>query len=169
MEEAVDWVVVARFGRVHGIKGFIKIHTYTEFREDFLNYNPLYAQINSSWQQLKLLDIQVTDRFIMARVQGFDTREHVAQLTHTTIAIKKSQLPHLPVGEYYWHDLIGKKVINHQGDSLGVVQEILATGSNDVLVVEGEKRHLIPYLPSLFVREVNTAENTILVDWDKDF
>jgi 16S rRNA processing protein RimM len=61
------------------------------------------------------------------------------------------------------------KVINQQGQIFGQVVEVMPTGSNDVLVVQGEKRHLIPYLPGQFIIEINDESQTITVDWDMDF
>ena len=92
----------------------------------------------------------------------------MAALTNQNIMVKSSQLPILPDGEYYWHQLLNLKVINQDQKHLGVVTEIIPTGSNDVLVVRGDKQYLIPYLPEHFIMKIDLANNEIHVEWDLD-
>lgn len=162
-------IVIGRFGRVHGIRGLITIHSYTEPRDNIISYQPWYAFINKQWHPIEVLDIESQAKQIVARVKGYPEREQVAALTQILIGASKEQLPALSEGEHYWHDLIGLSVVNLQDQSLGLVQEVIATGSNDVLVVEGEKRHLIPYLLGQFIHQINLEQKVIIVDWDLDF
>lgn len=164
-----DWVVVGRFGKVHGIKGFITVHSFTEPQDNILNYNDWHAFINQQWQALTITSIEVTNKHILVQVKGFDEREQVAALTNTELGIRREQLPELNAGEFYWHQLIGLRVVTQQGVELGTVSDMLATGSNDVLVVQGDKRHLVPYLPGQYVLNVDQDKGLIEVDWDPDF
>jgi 16S rRNA processing protein RimM len=72
--------------------------------------------------------------------------------------------PPLPEGEYYHHQLIGLKVVNEQGDVLGKVKEILATGANDVYIVRPEigKEILIPAVDE-FILAVNLERGELRV------
>lgn len=169
MESTADWVVVGRFGRVHGIKGDITVHSYTEPCDNLLRYTDWHAFIDGQWQPLKGLHVNVTDKHILAQIDGLHEREEVARLTNVAIGVSRSQLPQLPKDEFYWHQLIGMQVINQQGDVLGQVTEILATGSNDVLVVEGSRRQLIPWLLGDSILHVSNEQKTITVEWDADF
>lgn len=169
MDNSTDWVVIGRFGRAHGIKGYITVHSFTEPRDNILRYTDWHAYIDNQWRPFKVLHLEIHDKVILAQVEGYREREQVARLTNVEIAVSRTQLPALEPGEYYWHELIGMEVINHQGQVLGNVIEMLPTGANDVLVVQGEKRHLIPYLPGQFVIDVNASRRLITVDWDMDF
>lgn len=164
-----DWIMVGRFGRPHGIKGLITVVSFTEPRDNILNYTEWFAFINKQWQPLKLLQLEMNNKFILARVESYPEREDVARLTNVDIAIKSDKLPPLKQGEYYWHQLVGMQVITPEGSVLGTVTEMMATGSNDVLVVTGEKRYLIPYLPGKYVIEINDSQRLITVDWDVEF
>jgi 16S rRNA processing protein RimM len=164
-----EWTIVGCFGRPHGIKGFITVHAFTEPRDNILSYKDWHIQTNQQLQVIKPLEITANDKHIIVKVDGYPEREDVAMLTNHNIMIKSSQLAKLPTGEYYWSQLIGMNVINQQMQLLGVVEEIIPTGSNDVLVVQGDKRHLIPYLPDDFVLKVDLSNNKIHVDWDADF
>lgn len=169
MNEPDNWIIIGCFGRPHGIKGFVTVNSFTEPKDTILNYDPWYAFINNSWQIVKLISPVINSKTIITQVEGFPERENVALLTNVKIAISKDQLKQLNKDEFYWYQLIGMHVINLQGINLGKVNEIIPTGSNDVLVVQGKKRHLIPYLPGQFVMQVNCKEHMITVDWDQDF
>ncbi len=164
-----EWLVVGRFGRPHGIKGFITVVSFTEPRENILNYTHWHVSINNQWQPLNLVNTTVNNKFILAQVEGYTEREDVARLTNHEIAIKREQLPTLKPDEYYWHELVGMAVVTQEGIELGSVSEIIETGSNDVLVVMGEQRYLIPFLPDDVILQINSSQRLITVDWDPDF
>jgi len=82
--------------------------------------------------------------------------------------IEKSQLPKLPKGKHYWEDLIGLEVINQNNVVLGKVLNLVDTGANNVLVVNGKKEHWVPYIEP-FLISVDIDKQQILVDWDEDF
>lgn len=169
MNNQTNWIVIGHFGRPYGIKGFVTVHSSTDPRDNILSYTDWHVFLNNTWQPVKLLAVESHHKAIVALVEGYPEREIAAQLTGAQIAVHKEQLAQLKPGEYYWHQLIGMNVIGQQGEAFGKVVDVLATGSNDVLVVEGEKRHLIPYLPGQFVLDVNLSQQVITVDWDMDF
>lgn len=169
MDNSSDWVVVGRFGRPHGIKGLVTVLSFTEPRDNLLDYKHWHVGINNQWQPLTLLETTVNNKFILAKIAGYPEREDVARLTNLDIAVNREQLRALAPGEFYWHELIGMHVVNKEGIALGEVTEVMATGSNDVLIVMGEDRHLIPYLPGDVITEINVNQRRITVDWDSSF
>ena len=169
MDNQSNRIVIGRFGRPHGIKGFVTVHSFTDPPDNILRYADWHAFVNNKWQAIKLLSIEVHNKTIIAQVDGYPGRELVAKLTNADIAIQVEQLEPLQQGEYYWHQLIGMQVVNESGVSYGHVTEIMPTGSNDVLVVQGEKRYLIPYLPGKFIIKIDDSQKLIVVDWDVDF
>ncbi|MFT4058684.1 MAG: ribosome maturation factor RimM [Legionella sp.] len=169
MSNQDNWIVVGRFGRPHGVKGSVTVHSFTEPRDNILRYTNWHVPINNQWQPIKLLCAEVQNKSIIAQIEGYPERETAARLTNLEISVPQEQLDELKPGEYYWHQLIGMNVVNTQGKPFGKVTEIIPTGSNDVLVVQGEKRHLIPYLPGQFILDISNAQQLITVDWDMDF
>ena len=131
MHNLSEWTVVGCFGRPHGIKSFITVHSYTNPRDNILSYKDWHIQLDNNLQCVNPTEIITREKCIITRVDGYDTRETVAALTNHNIMIHSSQLPKLPGGEYYWSQLIGLKVINQQLQELGVIEDILATGSNE--------------------------------------
>ncbi len=165
-----DLIILGCLGRVHGIKGFITVHSYTEPRENILNYKDWYFFIDKHWQPLDVLQVEVNDKHILVKIAGFAEREDAGKLTHVKIGVIKEELPVLTEGEFYWHDLIGLSVINTEGVSLGTVEEIMPTGSNDVLVLKKEELTiLIPYLPENTIVSVDLKERKMIVAWDEDW
>lgn len=164
-----DWVVVGRFGRVHGIQGYISVISFTEPRDNLLDYRHWHIDKKNQWQPITIQQPLCQAKAILVRVDGYADRETVAQLTNCDIAVPRDELPALAPNEYYWHELIGMQVIDTAQKTLGTVSEIMATGSNDVLVVVGDKRHLIPYLLDTVVLNIDDVKQQITVDWDPDF
>jgi 16S rRNA processing protein RimM len=78
-------------------------------------------------------------------------------------------LPKPKPGEYYWVDLEGLEVSNLEGIALGRVSHLFDTGSNQVMVVQGERERLIPFLEGDFVKHVDFEAGRIEVDWDAEF
>ena len=169
MDKQANWIVVGRFGRPHGIKGFVTVHSFTDPADNILRYTDWHVYLNNQWQAVKLLCVEVNNKTIIAQIEGYPEREVVSRLTNAEIAVQKNQLPELDPGEYYWHQLVGMNVINQKGESFGKVIELMPTGANDVLVVQGEKKHLIPYLPGLYVINIDDSQKIITVEWDMDF
>lgn len=169
MDNNTDWLVIGRFGRPHGIKGFVTVISFAEPRENILDYTHWHVGINNQWLPLNVLETKINNTFILARIEGYQEREEVARLTNLEIAVKREQLKDLKPDEYYWHQLIGLNVVNQKGEVFGVVTELMATGSNDVLVVVGEQRYLIPFLLDDVILDINLSKGLITVDWDTDF
>ena len=164
-----NWIIVGRFGRPNGIKGLITVISSTEPRDQILQYTDWHIKKDGLWQPIARLHDAITHKHVLTAIAGYPQREDVAALTNAEIAIKKEDLPSLLPGEYYWRDLIGMSVIQTSGALLGTVEEIIPTGSNDVLVVTGDKRYLIPYLPDDVIVKVDDENKQITVDWDLDF
>jgi 16S rRNA processing protein RimM len=164
-----DWLIVGKFGRPHGIKGLITVVSFTEPRENIVNYTHWHVHTHEHWQPLALIETKINNKFILAKIEGYHAPEQVAALTNIEIAIKREQLKTLQSNDYYWHDLIGMQVLNQKGIVLGDVTDMMATGSNDVLIVQGNRRHLIPYIPRDVIVNINTSQRIITVDWDADF
>lgn len=165
-----DWVVVGRFGRPHGLKGFITVHSFTEEREAILQYIPWYTLERGIGKHVPLLQTEANDKHILVQIEGMSQREDIARYTNKDIVIQRTQLPVLPEEDFYWHELVGMQVVNTEDVNFGHVTEMMATGANDIMVVIlGDKRRLIPYLPDRVVLSISREKRQIRVDWDADF
>lgn len=169
MQKQPDWIVIGQFGRVHGIHGAIRLHSFTEAPDEILKYKAWHIYQNEQWVPAERLSEEVTVKGIFVKLKSYETREIAAQLTHTKVGVKQSQLKSLDDTEFYCFELVGMNVVTTTGKLLGQVTDVLPTGANDVLVIQGEKRHLLPYLPDRVIKRVNREAHEILVDWDDEF
>lgn len=165
-ENDTDYIVVGKVGATYGIKGWLKILSYTDQVANILDFNPWYIESSAGWQPFEIEQGQEHGKGIIAKLAGFHNPEQARLLSGKTIAILRSQLPKLAKGEYYWSDLKGLTVIDQHGKTLGKVIYLIATGSNDVLVVKGEIEQAIPYLLGKVVTDVNLTKGEIHVNWE---
>ncbi len=164
-----ELVPVGRISGLYGVRGWVKIYSYTEPRENILKYNPWLLNLAGGWTPVELLEGKRHGKGVIARLAGCEDRDAAARWLNTELAIRRDQLPAAAPGEYYWNDLIGLKVITTEGIELGVVQDLMETGANDVLVVNGEVERLIPYVPDDVVVDVDLEAGELRVDWDPEF
>ena len=156
------WVLVGKIGRVHGIKGFVKIHSFTEPAANIINYQPWY---NKNKKNLKVIECKLLGTKVIAL---FDEKEKPE--TNEEIWIERTQLPALKEDEYYWADLIGLAVYNIENQYLGDITELFNTGANDIVVVKQEnqkKEILIPYVLHKYIISIDLAEKIMRVDWNE--
>lgn len=169
-DEQERFVTLGRVSGLYGVRGWLRVHAETEPRENILRYSPWYLGQGGRWEPCRVEDGRVHGKGVVVKLAGCDDRDLAATFLDREIAVKRRQLADdLAPGEYYWTDLEGLAVETVDGVSLGRVDHLLETGANDVLVVEGERERLIPYLPGRVVVEVDLAARRIRVDWDPDF
>ncbi len=164
-----DWVVLGRVTGLYGVHGWLKIFSHTQPRDGILDYRPLYFSIRDEWRQLELEDGRAHGKGVVFKVAGYDGRDGALALLGSDIAIRREQLPKPVPGEYYWSDLQGLRVLTVDGADLGVVDHLLETGANDVLVVEGDRQRLLPFLQGDVIKSIDLVAGTMRVDWDPEF
>ncbi|VAW86173.1 16S rRNA processing protein RimM [hydrothermal vent metagenome] len=169
LETEKQRVLVGRVSTFYGLKGGLKIFSYTDPRENIINYSPWQLNCNGEWRVYDLLSGRRHGKTVIAQLRGIENRDQAATLIGVDISVWKNQLPTEVEGEYYWADLIGLNVINTNGIALGQVKYLIETGANDVLVLAGERERLIPYVKGSVVLSIDLNVGVIQVDWDPDF
>lgn len=164
-----DLVGVGRISGLFGVRGWVRIYSYTEPRENILTFRPWFIGGKDNWKPMVPLEGKRHGKGIVARLETVEDREQAAKLLGQEIAVRREQLPEIGAGEYYWTDLEGLQVVTPAGETLGVVDHLMETGANDVLVVKGRRELLIPYVPGDVVLEVDLEGGRIRVSWDPDF
>lgn len=158
-------IIIGKFGSPHGIKGWIRINSFTEPKENIFNYSPWWINKDNIWQTISPVNYQLHGKNIIAQLINVNTPELAKTYTNIEINISHEQLPKLTKNEYYWSELEGLTVINQNNKTLGIVDHLLATGAHDVLVIKGEKQYLIPYINNVILT-INLDNKTIKVDWE---
>ena len=162
-------MVVGHIVGAYGVKGWVKIQSYTHPISNLLGYQPwLISQGEGVWRSVGCDAGRVQGRWIVAHLCGCDDREMALAYRGQQLAVDRSQLPPLPEGQYYWCDLEGLRVVTVTGQALGHIERLFATGANDVIVVAGDRERLIPDIPSV-VKQIDLDHGVMIVDWDPDF
>lgn len=162
-------LVVGRVVGLFGVRGWIRVYSYTEPMTNLIGYRPWQLATGSGWRTVELEAGRSHGKGLIAKLEGFDDRDAAATLLGADIAVQRRQLPPPEPGEYYWADLVGLRVMTNEGTDLGVVDGLFATGANDVLVVLGERERLIPFVPGQVMTGIDIEGGTLTVDWDPDF
>jgi len=162
-------IVIGKLIGAHGVRGWLKVYSWTQPRENILGYDPWLIRREGEWRSVRLLDGRRQGKSIVARLDGIDDRDQALALRDAEIAIHRDQLRALEDGEYYWSDLIGMEVRNLTGERLGEVVNLMETGVDDVLVVRGEIERLVPFVQPQIVKSVDLAAGEIVVDWELDY
>ncbi len=174
MSQASDTIVIGKIGAPYGVKGWVKITTYTDEIEGVFNYSPWL--LGADEKEYTVDHWRTHNKGVVAKLVGVETRDDAESIKNLDISIKAQQLPQLAEDEFYWRELVGMKVVTEKGYDLGVVKELFETGANDVMLVRanpndgfGQKERMLPFLFEQVVKQVDKQGRTITVDWDPGF
>ena len=179
--EREDLLLAGRVTGAYGIKGWVRIHSFTDPVANLLAFGKWFARHPGRSAQerrqcpgeISIAEGRAQGKGLIARFDGVNDRDEAEQLRGIELWVPKSCLPALGKNEYYWSDLVGLTVRScwNEGDyAFGRVKELLETGANDVLVVSPDREsgdtreRLIPYTEQV-VRKVDLSSRLILVDW----
>ncbi len=151
-----------------GIKGWVKVQPFTAAAGSLLGYSRWWLQRGTEWREVEVAEARTQMDAVVARLAGCEDRDAAAGFRGAEVAVPRSQLPRTQPGEHYWADLMGLAVVNGESRQLGNIVGILQTGANDVLVVQGERERLIPFIADV-IREVDPAAGVVKVDWSAEY
>ena len=175
-------MVMGRIMAPYGIKGWVKVHTYTEDRATLLDYDAWWIRpragsgqvsgtTNDGWREYAVATSREHGATLIAQLAGVDDREAAATLKGADVGVLRSAVPAAADNEIYYADLVGLDVINRQGARLGRVSKVQDFGAHPVLCVQdtdGGAERMIPFVP-VYVDGVDVAAGRIDVDWQPDY
>ncbi len=164
-------VPLGHISGVHGVSGWLKIYSLTEPREAIFEYQPWL--VGDQLEAVHVEQGKKHGKHLIAMLETVKDRDQAEGLVNRQIAVYRDQLPSLTDEEFYWTDLVGLAVQLEDGTHLGIIRNMLATGANDVMVVQGvlqsERERLIPFVLGQYVKNVDLDKGLVVVDWDPDF
>lgn len=173
----METLVVGRITAVFGVRGWVKVFSYTDQVEALFGYEPWWIDTEAGRKQVIVEEWKHHGDGLVVHIKGVDDRDDARSWCNHDISIDKGLLPNLIQGDFYWHQLVGLSVVSEfEGHRirLGVVKSLLETGANDVLVIKGDtesidrEERLIPYVEQ-FVTLVDMTAKKIDVIWDPEF
>lgn len=159
---------MGRVSGVYGVRGWVRVHSFTEPRENILAYSPWRLRSGEAQMTARVRAGRGHGQGVIAALDIADDRDQAGALVGAEIRVARTQLPPPEPGRYYRVDLLGLRVVSARGETLGHVEHLLETGANDVMVVRGERERLVPFIDSV-VLEVSLDAGLIRVDWDPEF
>lgn len=165
---ATDPLVLGRIVGLFGVRGWVKVFSYTDPREAVLNYKGWKLCQHGKWRSAEVAEGQRHGKSVIVRLEGIDDRDQAAALVGAEIGVSREALPDPEDGRYYWSDLIGMTVVHLDGTELGTIESMLETGAHDVMVLSGDQERLIPFVKDKIVLGVDLAGKRVSVDWEWD-
>lgn len=161
-------MVLGRFGGAFRVEGWIKVQSFTDPQDNLLDYEEWLLAERDQWRPIKVIDVRTTAKEILAKLEGIESREAAMVLSGREIGVMRSQLPPTQAGEYYWDDLAGLQAYAADGTLLGRVDHIIDMPAHGVLLIKGERQHLVPLVKERII-SVDLAAGRITLDWMADW
>ena len=160
-------IYLGKITGAHGIKGWLKIQSFSSPPENILNY-PSWIINNQGEEDFYSIEQgRKQNNKIVVKLENIDNRNTAESLINSKIQILRSDLPKLSNENYYWSDLVGLSVLNSEEKVIGKIESLIETGANDVMVIITlkDERILIPFVMHEIIKEVSVELNYIKIDW----
>lgn len=162
-------VTLGHISGLFGVKGWVKIHSYTDPRDGIVQFETWILRTAGGEITAKVEQGKKHGRTVVAKLKGVDDRDQANELVGAEIVVERAALAPCDPGEYYWTDLEGMEVVTIDGVTLGRLDHLFETGGHDVMVVDGDRQRLIPFVQGKVVHDVRLEQRLILVDWDPTY
>ncbi|WP_301885107.1 ribosome maturation factor RimM [Neisseria uirgultaei] len=169
MTDTQNRVAMGYIKGVFGIKGWLKIAANTEYSDSLLDYPEWYLVKDGKTVSVTLEAGKVVNGELQVKFEGIDDRDSAFSLRGYTIEIPREAFAPTEEDEYYWADLVGMTVVNKDHTVLGKVSNLMETGANDVLMIDGEHGQILIPFVSQYIETVDTGSKTITADWGLDY
>ena len=164
-------MTVGQISKPFGVNGWVRVRSFTAPAENLLTYRPWYIARQpdlAGWRELSPLQGRKHGCSLVAKFEGFEDPESVHEICGMKIGVCRSAFGSLAEGEYYWVDLLGTDVKTETGTCLGNIVQVIETGANSVMQVEGEgRKRMIPFADPI-LKQVSPGKE-IVVDWDPEW
>lgn len=157
-----EFICIGKIHRAHGIRGDVVFNPMTDFPERIRRGKTIY--VGDEHLPLTIAHVSEKPPYLLVGFKEISDETAASQLRNRFAYVKTDELPPLPEGEYYFHQLIGLEAVDQAGSHIGVLADILETGANDVYVIrkDDESEELIPDIPQ-FILGIDLEEKKITV------
>jgi len=173
----IDYSNLLLIGKIIGVRGIggeLVVFSYTSPINNLLGYSNIVVSNDATKIKAKIKSGYVLKNKLIVKLHDINNRTTAENIIQYKIYINLEQLPKLSDNEYYWRDLIGMKVVNTSNQVLGNIDNLMATGANDVIIVKpcvqsiDKRERLLPYTKNC-VLDVDLTNKIVKVEWDADF
>ncbi|HOV27563.1 MAG TPA: ribosome maturation factor RimM [Pseudobacteroides sp.] len=160
-----EFLQVGKIVNTHGVRGEVKVIPLTDDPRRFEDLNDVFVGTDDKKEVLNIENIKYFKNTVIIKFKESGDMNYAEKLKDMFIYVDRKNAIKLPEGRYFICDLIGMEVSEIDGNKLGVLVDVLETGSNDVYVVKNKdnKEILIPALKSV-LKEVSVENKTMKVE-----
>ena len=159
------FIAIGILRKPHGIKGEMVLELITDFPERVTKENKVYLGEGHEFSKIK--SVRNSNKGLLVQLEHIDYPEEAQKLRNMVVYILTSEIPDLPSGRFYHHQVVGLVVYRDDTTRLGIVSDIITTGSNDVYVIkpddENEKELLLPAITSVIL-EIDVKKGIMVVN-----
>ncbi len=159
-----EFICIGKIHRAHGIKGDVVMDPMTDFPERIRRGKIVY--LGDGHLPLTVARVRQKPPLLLVGFKEIEDETQASEFRNTFVYVKASDLPKLPEGEYYFHQLIGLDAVNLNDERVGTLSEILETGANDVYVIRKDdgSEELVPDVPQ-YIRRIDIKNHIIKIDF----
>lgn len=143
-----DYFRVGVIANTHGIRGEVKVYPTTQEPARFRGMKEILLDTGTEKRVLEIASVRFFKNLVILKFKGIDSINDIEKYKGMDLLVDREHAIPLEEGEYYIADIIGAAVVTDEGEPFGELKDVLATGANDVYVVEHEGREvLLPVIP----------------------
>lgn len=152
------FIEAGRIVNTHGVQGEVKIEVWLDSPKFFKSFKRLYT---AGGQELKVLSARTHKDFVIAKLEGVEDVNAAMALKNKVVSIRRADAA-LPQGAFFLQDILGARVVDEDGNEIGVLEDVMETPASNIYVVRGETEHLIPAVPE-FIKKTDAEAGIITV------
>ncbi|QJC36680.1 16S rRNA processing protein RimM [Enterobacteriaceae endosymbiont of Donacia simplex] len=177
MNISKEKIVLGKFGKIYGIKGWIRLFSYTQNKRNLFSYKKLFIISNmKDICFIKFNQYIKKKKYFVVKINNINrTKEVINFVNHKIYILKYELIKYKNKQEYYWNDIIGCYVLNINKIYLGKIINIIETKIYDIIIIKSNKLHvknkkiLIPFIEPNIIKSIDLINHIIKVNWNLQF
>jgi 16S rRNA processing protein RimM len=161
-------VTLGKVAGTFGVRGWVKVNSYTDPPDNILEYEELLIGSPQGWTKVELEDGRITGKGVLAKLKGVETPEDARLKVGAELGVRRSEMPPPAPGEFYWSDLEGLEAESVSGERLGKIDHFRSTPAGTLIVIRGEREIWVPFVKER-IAKVDLEAGRIVLDWSSDW
>ncbi len=165
MKDIREWVTIGKIVAPFGIRGELKVRSFTDIPDRFVTLDTVYLNPGYASYTIEGVRPYKGEDMHLLKLRGIDDATAAETVRGSAICVPLSALPQLPPNSYYQHDIVGLQVFNLAGTLIGVIDDIMFTGGNDVYIINAPngKQILVPAIKDV-VKQIDLIRQVMYID-----
>jgi 16S rRNA processing protein RimM len=159
-----EYLLIGKIGKPHGLQGDVKVICYSGQPDNVLDYKELFLVKREGVLSppLDITKARVQGKGAVVSLRGVESRNQAEEIQGAGILIAIDELPAVEEDEFYWHQFIGRQLLDLAGTRIGSVTSLFSNGAQDILVVTADTGEiLIPVTKEIIVGE---SDESLTID-----